>query len=300
MKDTPQNTPVGVVIGRFQVPELHDGHHHLIRHARDRHEHLLIIVGSRKSFPTPRNPLSFAMRQAMLLAEFPNAVVVDMHDHPSDDEWSTRIDELIADLYPGMDAVLYGSRDSFIPFYNGTCPTVEVSAIPCDSGTDLRNQIRDELIHTPDFRRGIIHSHVTRSGIPYPTVDIAIINPESDSVLLGQKSTDGNKHRFIGGFYDPEFDTSLESAARREVHEETGGIEAGNFRYIGSEKVNDWRYQGSPDCVITTLFRADYISGIPQASDDIQSFKWFNLSMIPEILVPEHRSLGEMFIQSLN
>ncbi len=294
------STHIGVVIGRFQVPELHDGHHHLIRYARDRHERLLIMVGSRKGFPTPRSPLSFVMRRAMLLADYPNAVVVEVHDHPSDREWSTRVDGLIAALYPGMSATLYGSRDSFIPFYSGKCRTAEVPMIPCNSGSDLRNQIKDELIHTPDFRRGIIHTHAAREGIPYPAVDIAIIHRERGSVLLGQKPTDGDAYRFLGGFYDPLLDTSLESAARREAYEETGGLEADDFRYVGSRKVDDWRYRDSPDCIVTTLFCADYIFGAPRASDDITELGWFNLSLIPQVLVPEHKPLGEMLIQSLN
>lgn len=292
-------THVGVVIGRFQVPVLHEGHHHMIRYVRDRHEHLLILVGSRQSFPTPRNPLSFTVRRAMILADYPEAMIVEVCDHPSDHAWSMRVDALVAALYPNLSATLYGSRDSFIPYYSGRNETHEISAIPGVSGSEQRQQSKDELIHTTDWRRGIIHAHMTRAGIPYPTVDIALTKPGTHSVLLGRKPIDGDEYRFPGGFYDPLSDTSLESAARRELYEETHGIEADNFRYVGSHRIDDWRYQGSPDCIVTTLFRADYIFGAPRASDDLVELDWFNLSLIPKVLTPAHKPLGEMLLRAL-
>ncbi len=290
---------VGVVIGRFQVPDLHDGHHHLIRYAAGRHEKILILAGSRNSFPTPRNPLSFPIRRALILSHYPEAMVAEVMDHPSDAEWSRRVDNIVAALCPGMNAVLYGSRDSFIPYYQGSNETCEIPTITCKSGSDLRRRIKEEVAHTPDFRRGIIHAQMVRAPMPYPTVDIAVMKPDTNAVLLGQKPTDGGKYRFIGGFFDPELDTSLESAARRETYEETGGIETADYRYVGSRKVDDWRYRGSRDCIVTTLFRADYIFGAPRASDDITSLEWFDLSQIPHVLVPEHKPLGEMLITSL-
>ncbi len=78
---------------------------------------------------------------------------------------------------------------------------------------------------TPDFRRGIIHVHATRLPIPYPAVDVAIVDPHRRMVLLGEKKRDGGKRRFIGGFFDPQIDESFEMAGRREVYEETSGVE---------------------------------------------------------------------------
>jgi bifunctional NMN adenylyltransferase/nudix hydrolase len=292
-------THVGVIIGRFQVPELHDGHHHLVRHARERHEQLLIMVGSRQSFPTPKNPLSFTMRRAMILAHYPDAVIVEVHDHPSDHEWSMRVDRIIAALYPGMSATLYGSRDSFLPYYSGKNVTVEVSTIPSKSGSELRDWIKENPLNTSEFRHGVIHAHAVRAAMPYPTVDIAVVKREKNAVLLGHKPMDGDQYRFLGGFYDPACDTSLESAARRETYEETGGIEADDFTYVGSHRVDDWRYRGGEDCIVTTLFKASYIFGAPHASDDIAALGWFDLSLIPQVLVPEHKPLGEMLLNSL-
>ncbi len=246
--------PLGVVIGRFQVAELHQGHRHLINYAKERHGELMIIIGSPRGYPTARNPLSFAIRRAMILEEYPEASIVELHDNPSDAEWSTRVDALISALYPSTKAILYGSRDSFIPHYSGTNEVVAVPKIPSISGTEIRTQVQNELVHTSDWRRGIIHVHATRPAVPYPVVDVAIVNRENQTVLLGHKKHDGGKYRFIGGFFDPTVDISLERAAVREVVEETGGVEVGNMTYLGSGIIDDWRYRNEKDRIVSAFF----------------------------------------------
>src|SRR3989344_819437 len=108
------NATVGVIVGRFQVARLHQGHRHRIDTARKAHEKLLIVVGS-ASFPTPRNPLTYPMIHAMLSREYPAAAICKIEDHPSDRIWSQALDACIDTLLPDHYAELYGSRDSFIP-----------------------------------------------------------------------------------------------------------------------------------------------------------------------------------------
>jgi bifunctional NMN adenylyltransferase/nudix hydrolase len=290
---------IGVVIGRFQVAELHAGHRYLIEQAMLRHNQVLILVGTRDAFPTARNPLPFALRREMILSEFPSVAIAEIADHPSDRMWSLNVDQLIASLYPNTVATLYGSRDSFIPYYVGVHQTVILPQIPAVSGTDLRENLGADLVHTPDFRRGVIHTVMNRAPVPYPAVDAAIIRPSDQNILLGQKRTDGAQFRFIGGFFDPTTDTSLEHAVRREVYEETGGMEADGYRYIGSHKVDDWRYRGSTDCILTSLFCATYIFGVARATDDISRLGWFPLSALPEILIPAHVPLCTMLLKNL-
>jgi len=93
--------------------------------------------------------------------------------------------------------------------------------------------------------------------------------------LLAKKP--GEKgYRLIGGFVSPS-DTSLETAARREVLEETH-IEISALDYIGSYLVDDWRYCNEIDKVMTTVFLAHYMFGAIQPDDDIEELKWFHLS----------------------
>jgi bifunctional NMN adenylyltransferase/nudix hydrolase len=288
---------LGVVIGRFQVPDLHEGHVHLLTYAWKRNDELLVVIGSGRGLATPRSPLPFPVRKEMILAHFPRARVVEHFDHPSDARWSENLDQTIQTEFPEHTVTLYGSRDSFIPFYSGRFPTEEVVAVPERSGTELRDSVCDAVPHTSDFRRGIIYTHMKRLPIPYPVVDVAIVRADRNEVLLGQKETDGEKWRFIGGFVDPVHDTSFEHAVRREAYEETGGIEIGDPVYLGSSIVKDWRYRKDTDCVVSAFYEAPYIFGAPRPYDDIDALRWVPLTEILEVLIPEHRAMGEMLVR---
>jgi bifunctional NMN adenylyltransferase/nudix hydrolase len=65
------------------------------------------------------------------------------------------------------------------------------------------------------------------------------------------------------------------------------------MQYEGSFRVADWRYKNETDKIITTLFSTDYISGLPQGSDDIAEVKWFTLDTVlgmidSKTIAPEH------------
>jgi 8-oxo-dGTP pyrophosphatase MutT (NUDIX family) len=69
----------------------------------------------------------------------------------------------------------------------------------------------------------------------------------------------------VGGFVDPN-DSSLEAAARREVMKEAH-IEIATVEYVGSYRVDDWRFLREVDKIMTTVFVADYKSGHIQPDD---------------------------------
>lgn len=290
--------PIGVIVGRFQVPKLHAGHHFLIESVMREHEDILIVLGTPKSLATERNPLSFEVRAAMLRQEYPFIEIAELADRPSDTEWSDALDDLVLNHPKGPGAVLYGSRDSFLSRYSGLLNTQYLNPSVAENGTALRVGVSKKPLRSEAFRRGVIWAQTNRRGIPYPTVDTAVMNAQRSEVLLGGKSTDGNRLRFIGGFVDPA-DASLEAAAKREVIEETSSIEVDDFRYIGSTKVDDWRYRGSKDGIMTTFFRATYLFGAPRPADDLVRLQWVPLERLMETLVEEHKPLGEMLLLSL-
>lgn len=289
---------LGVVVGRFQVPELHVGHQHLLDYARTRNSELLIVLGSGRGFPTPRNPLTFAVRRAMLLEKYPNAMIAEIFDHPSDEEWSKNLDAIISALFPEHRVTLYGSRDSFIPYYHGRHTTEVHTEVPSPDGTSVRAHCFDART-TPDFRRGLIRAQMERAPIPYPVVDIAIIRKETREVLLGQKKQDMGRWRFVGGFFDPACDTTLEGAVRREAFEETSGLEIGAPIYIGSTTIDDWRYRKDKDRIISSFFMAPYIFGAPRPGDDLDALSWFPYEEVLGVLAPEHQTLGELLMRAL-
>ena len=290
---------LSVVIGRFQVHMLHGGHTHLIDYAKAQSTDLLILIGSGPGWSTARKPLPFPVRRAMLQAEYPEATILEIHDKPSDEAWGHALDALIDAVFPDHTVTLYGSRDSFISHYHGVKKVEEVPAIDAPSGTSIRESLKSHLPVSADFRHGIIHAHVTRAPIPYPVVDIAIVNRTRREVLLGEKDHDGGKRRFIGGFFDPKEDDSLERAARREAFEETSGMEIADLTYLGSGKIDDWRYRGDEDCLITAFFVTEYVFGPAKASDDLKALHWTPYDEVCTYLLPEHRHLGELLMKHL-
>ncbi len=288
---------IGVIIGRFQVHELHAAHLDLIQHVCEQHDKVLILLGVSPLPTSHTNPLDFEARKQMILADFPNVTVLYVKDQPLDDLWSTRVDEMVSDFAAvGQTAILYGSRDSFIAHYSGRFPTRELVPESILSGTEVRKQIARSMTRgTPDFRAGVIWASQRHYPTCFPTVDIAILNEDGTRLLLGRKPNE-KLFRFIGGFADPT-STSYEDDAAREVREETS-LEVDDIEYITSMKVDDWRYRGEPDCIKTMLFTARYVFGRPEPKDDIAELRWFDYcdsegiqKINPLDIVPHHRPL---------
>lgn len=288
---------VGVIVGRFQVHELHEAHRDLIQFVCDRHEKVIIFLGLSPLMVSTGNPLDFESRKQMILAEFPQVNVLYAKDQPSDTVWSLRLDGQITDLVtPNQSVILYGGRDSFISHYSGRFHTQELMQGAFQSGTEIRRSIaRSRAKASPEFRAGVIWASQSRFPTAYQCVDIAVFNEDRKQVLLGRKNSDGRLYRLLGGFSDPRSE-SLEQDAVREVAEEAS-IEIGDVKYIGSKAVDDWRYRGEPDTIKTALFSAKYLHGRPTPGDDIDEVKWFALhEIVPEILVPVHRPLMKMLL----
>ena len=289
---------IGVLVGRFQVHELHDAHRDLIQYVCDRHEKVVIFLGLSPLLNSTNNPLDFEARKQMILDEFPDVNVLYIKDTTSDEAWSKRLDSMVNDVgLPGQSVVLYGGRDSFIAHYKGQFPTQELMQDTFRSGTEVRRAIaRSRTKASADFRAGVIWASQARFPTAYQTVDIAIFHEDGKRILLGRKHSDGGHYRLIGGFSDPRSET-LEQDAKREVMEEAG-IEVGDLRYVGSRRVDDWRYRNEPDCIKTALFTAKYLHGRPTPGDDIDEVRWFEfgdrLMPLDTIIVPTHRPLMAM------
>lgn len=280
---------VGVIVGRFQVPELHQGHRDLIHHVRGQHDKTIIVLGVSPIWASSHNPLDFQARRQMLHAEFPHVEIAYVKDQPSDERWSARLDAVVGDLVtPGQTAVLYGARDSFIRHYHGTYDTRVLEAEQVFSGTAVRNKVKAAATRgSDDFRAGVIWATGARYPVSYPTVDVAILDGER--LLLGRKEGE-EKYRFVGGFADPA-SGSYEADAMREVREETG-LSAGRLKYVGSALIDDWRYRNEPDSIKTLFFTAQYLFGHPKAADDLAEVRWFNIDALKTSdVVREHRPL---------
>ena len=206
-----------------------------------------------------------------------------------DYKWSSSLDAQISLPFGELSAVIYGSRDSFIPHYHGKYKVIEVLPKTPVNGTAERLAVSREVISSVDFRKGIIYQTFTQRPVTYPTVDVVAYN-DKGQILLAKKPNEG-LYRFIGGFVD-RTDACWEDAAKREFMEESGGCEIGDLKYVASSKINDWRYAKSESGIMTTLFLGKFLWGNPTASDDIAVLEWEYPSNISsrDIMV-EHREL---------
>ena len=288
-----QNTDynIGILVGRFQVAKLHRGHLDLIKSVCEKHKRVAIFLGVTKAMSTKKNPLDFTTRKLMIQEKFPEINVLAVPDMASDRAWSRELDNRIQEVFPVGNPLLYGGRDSFVQSYTGQYPTKELVGNEHFSGTEQRQRLGNEVKASADFRAGVIFGLANQYSRVNPTVDIAIFC--GDELLLARKPKE-QKWRFVGGFVDPELDSNFEDAAIREAAEETG-IVVEKVRYVGTHKVDDWRFRKESDKIITTLFKGEVKKKEGSPNDDIEEVKWLKFDKITnEDLVEEHQPLMAM------
>jgi bifunctional NMN adenylyltransferase/nudix hydrolase len=285
---------IGVILGRFQTPFLHEGHREVIQHVIDHHPRVFVFLGQSPLKCTQNDPLDFNTRRAMLEEAFPDIEVHRIDDVGDDTRWSRELDRQIGLLAgPGQKVVLYGSRDSFLKAYKGHYATEELRATHHVSATEIRRRIGVKSKKSQAFREGAVWAMQNRWPSVLACVDIAVVEffPDSGScrVLLGKKPTD-TLWRFPGGFSDI-ISSSFEEDAKRELLEETHLV-ATDITYIGSHLIDDWRYRSQVDKIKTLFFVVRNWDGVAEAGDDLSEVKWWHYEEIhPEILVPNHRVL---------
>lgn len=311
---------VGVIIGRFQTPYLHEGHTSILDKVCEMHSNVVVFLGIPRIQNTKRNPLDFATRRKLIQERYPEVIVMALPDHRSDEKWSENVDNTLATIFPEKQAILYGSRDSFIPYYSGKHKTEMLDQVSSHNATDIRANASSDVLDSEEFRAGVIYGISKQRPVTYPTVDIVVANYDGQ-ILLARKPAE-DKFRFVGGFVD-RTDDSYEMAARRELYEETklSGLKP---TYVASQQIKDWRYEREDSGIMTTLFlfyEWDQM-GRPEASDDIAEVKWFDLAdlfeynqepslgdgHIPPIkytwkledkIVPEHIELMQTFLKKV-
>ncbi|MEO3406418.1 NUDIX domain-containing protein [Mucilaginibacter sp. CAU 1740] len=285
-----------VIIARFQTPFLHEGHKELIAQVKQNHAKLIILLGVSPIKGSRKNPYDYYTREKMIKKDYPEVIVLPISDNPSDKIWSENLDNLLKSVFSAEQFCLYGSRDSFIPYYSGKFETVELPEHGDYNATELRKQYADKVFDSNDFRAGILYAYYNQYPKVYPTVDVALFRNNRSEILLGKKAIN-NKWRFVGGFSDPE-DACYEDAAKRELTEECGEMQTTAMQYETSAKINDWRYRSEVDKIITLLFSCDFIEGEPQAQDDIADLAWFKLTDLP--LMIKDGSVSEEHVDLFN
>jgi len=292
----------GVVVGRFQVPELHEAHKQLIAAAKLSHEKYMIFIACTSVKGSLKDPLDFDTRANMIRYQFPDAIIRRINDNPSDEIWSQELDGLIIAEVGKKKVILYSGNNGFADNYTGRFPIREIPEIDFYRGTEIR-EIEGKVVPiTKEGRCGVIYGVANQYPRAYPTVDVAVI--KDNSVLLGIKKNMLGL-RFPGGFVDPT-DKSLEDACKREVQEECGGIEIADFEYICSGLVDDWRYRGRDEKIISSFFLCKYIFGnyihaCTQADAEFTSLKFYPInSDTLNKMAPTHRQFFKSLLNPTN
>jgi bifunctional NMN adenylyltransferase/nudix hydrolase len=295
---------VGVVIGRFQISELHEGHRKLLEAVIKDNDMLLVLLGCPSLGVSSHDPIDYLPRHQMITTLCENVIIAPIFDTVSDTAWSSTVDSLIFGFFPGVtreNITLYGGRDSFISLYTGRNKTRALDfgdSDPCAS--DIRDKITAMPVPTPDFRKGMIYALSNCLPRVIPTVDIIMwkdktpeAKPAPLQILLIKKKHE-KLWRVPGGFVDLT-DESFELAASRELHEETGMGSEGPCKIIGSTEIDDWRYRNVPDAkIVTTLCAVSHSWGAPKAGDDAVQAEFVVLDEKLTV-VPEHVCLLHMF-----
>lgn len=300
MKEETKNYDIGVIIGRFQIHELHEAHKEMIGEVLSRHEKVILFLGVSPTLSTRRNPLDFRSRKLMIEEEFnKDIIILPINDRKSNKIWSDQVDTKIREVESIGSVALYGSKDSFIPFYEGKFDTIELVPNTMVSASDVRKDISKRVVRDKNFRAGVIYSTYNTYPTVHPVIDVAILNEDETELLLGRKK-DEELFRFVGGFTDVT-DESYEITAKREAMEETG-LEVGDVTYITSTRVDDWRYRANSErSVMTAFFKAKKIFGSTKANDDIVEVKWLKVKDLhTSHIVNEHGRLLLALKDNLN
>lgn len=138
---------VGIIVGRFQTPFLHDGHLNMVKRVLDECDLVVIVIGGDDgAVPNEKNPFSFAFRRELLeyqLQNYSNKLIyTEIIDCDSDVRWNAKLN-VIANKYwvmEGCDVALFGSRDSFLKTYEGPHKTKELEVEVEMSATEIRQK----------------------------------------------------------------------------------------------------------------------------------------------------------------
>ena len=305
MDTVPRN--LGVVIARFQTPELTEAHQHLIHRVATRSVRVVVMLGVTRAV-SKKDPLEFILRKWMVedfwFDHYPDRAgdlfILPDHHCPTDDAWASRIDEHVgALLVPRGTVTVFCGPDGAGRAYQsaGGSHPVEVFEFHGAHATTVRANVMPE--RTASFRRGVIYGAERRSTSVFPVIDVVIWRTDTEApgtpaqVLLGRKNEDGDCFRLVGGFVDPQ-DGSLEAAVVREAREETGLV-VHDITYAGSQVVDDWRYRGAPETLMSAVFNAESSRiNEPVAGDDLDEVRWCTAAEALALINPMHLPLLKM------
>lgn len=299
---------LAVIVGRFQVPRLTEGHEDLIDYAAKLAPKLFVVLGSpQEGVQRESDPLPESYRRALIenysKRKGYDVIIGQIQDIPGSNEaWSALLDQLIGTVARGSrNVVLLGGRDSFLTRYTRRLyKRIEVpSSNQYISGTENRQRAGSgPLLPIGEMGTGAVWFSQNLAPMSFPVVDMVVLSEDEKSVLLIRKLHQGS-WQFPGGFVDPK-DSSLEEAAYRELSEEVGSLELDGFTYLMSTEIDDIRYRNSKNRILSIVFKTRMIYGNIKAGDDAASAQWWPLRELMNVIHPVHSPIALKLLSIVN
>lgn len=253
---------------------------------------LVLVVDTPAVVASKNSPFEYKTIEWMARCAFDGAFkeIKQVKECNDNEKWCNDLDALLPE-----DSIIYEFDDILLSQHEyekyGKLQTVILNTGLAKHEAELRAE-DDSETQTLDFRRGMMHSASIQYDCVFPTVDCVIFSDDTLSKIYLAKKPNEKKWRFIGGFSDPN-DTSYSCAARREAKEETG-LDCICFDWIGSAKIDDWRYRNERNKIITNIFAMKVVGGEPKAQDDIKEIKLVDINEITiDDIQPEHQVIFE-------
>lgn len=297
---------IGVIVGRFQVPSLTEGHKEILEHCLAQgHETNILFLGvpHKDVRCTKNNPLPYQARKCMIEEVYGDKFVFRyVRDEDNDIKWSRALDDAIDTFRTDKDTevVIYGTREGLLAHYKGQYKVEEYRQrliVPDKSSTLMTDENKNIRL---GFRKGVVYATQNSWTNYFPTVDCAIAMDESFEKFLFAKKPNEKLLRFVGGFWDAKDDT-VEDAAIREAKEETN-LDCRVHSYICTAKIDDPRYRAEKEKIMTTMYLlvADKNSPAPKAMDDIAEVHIRNIAELTEAdIVDAHRLLFQKLVNHI-
>ena len=310
-----------VFIGRFQP--FHNAHKETLTRARALARKVFVVVGSSFQPRTYKNPFTFDERRLMIPPGLADEVIPMRDSMYNDQAWAIRVQtaiDLVSYEHFGPDKIkigIIGHEKDETSFYLKMFPQwehIDVELIEPLHSTNIRdlfftwsynsNFIKNvvpestfsflkSFYNTAEFaqiirEREFIETYKKQfAGLPYPPVFVtadAVVVQSGHVLMIKRRAEPGRGLWAIpGGFLDANTDRSMQSAAIRELKEETG-IKVPVPVLIGSIRQNrvfDAINRSARGRTITHAFYIELPDGeLPKVkgSDDAEKAKWVPIS----------------------
>ena len=329
-----------LLIGRFQP--FHNAHLEIIKRASKLTDQLIVVVGSANQPRTYKNPFTFDERKQMILDATGNLninvhVEPNIDTIYNDQAWAVRIQNIhnkyriqgtkdatighkkddssfYLDMFPQWDYInveqieplsavdirdLYFKREVNFNFIKSVVPESTLNFLSKFANTFDYEQVIREREFIENYKKQYM-------SLPYPpifvTADCVVI--QSGHVLMIKRRSEPGKGLWAlpGGFVNADKDKSVESAAIRELREETGiKVPVPVLRgSIVRSKVFDAINRSARGRTITHAYHIQLPDGeLPRVkgSDDAEKARWVPIAEVKsEECFEDHHEILQHFL----